>query len=310
MQIDQHILVRYFLSQSSEEEKEAIHNWLESDEANKKSFIRERIRFDAGILVDEKEIKAVRRFYIRPAIYKTIAIAASFLFLLGCFYMYDNYRNQQLYSTYQTIYVPAGNRTNITLPDGTSVWLNANTQFQYPLAFSKESREVKLNGEAYFEVKKGTTPFIVATDKYDIKVLGTTFNVEAYADNSDFKTILYEGSVQLYNQQNSENVILKPGETAQLVDNSLFIHSTTDVNSYRWKDGLIFIEDKSFDRIMGMFEKFYDIKIIVKNNKVKNLGYKGKLRVSDGIDHALRVLQKDFPFRYTRDEEKNIIYIN
>lgn len=310
MQIDQHTLVRYFLGQSSEEEKKAIHKWLESDEANKKCFIRERIRFDASILIDERDIKPVRRFYINPTVYKAIAIAASFLFLLGGFYMYDNYKTKQLYETYQSIYVPAGNRTNITLPDGTSVWLNANTHFQYPLAFSKESREVKLNGEAYFEVKKGTTTFIVTTDKYDIKVLGTTFSVEAYADNSDFRTILYEGSVQLYNQQHSENVILKPGETAQLIDKSLIIHSTTDTNSYRWKDGFIFIEDKSFEKIMTTFEKLYDIKIIINNNKVKKLGYNGKLRMSDGIDHALRVLQKDFPFKYTRDEEKNYIYIN
>ena len=81
---------------------------------------------------------------------------------------------------------------------------------------------------------------------------------------------------------------------------SLRVVPTTDPNSYRWKDGLIYIEDKSFNAIMELFEKFYDVQIIVNNKAVKDLGYRGKLRISDGVDHALRVLQNDFPFKYKR----------
>lgn len=310
MQIDQHILIRYFLGQASEEEKEAIHQWVESDEANRNRFVRERIRFDASVLADEHQIAPSKRLYIPAWLNWSAKIAASILLIWGSLYLYDDYRTNQLARTFQSVYVPAGNRTNIVLPDGTNVWLNANTSLRYPLAFSKRHREITLDGEAYFEVVKNKNPFIVKTNKYDVEVLGTTFNMEAYSNKTTFTTTLYEGKVALYNTAHPDAVFLEPGQTAYLEGDVLKVSSTTDVNGYRWKDGLLFIEDKSFGTIMEMFEKMYDIQIVINNKSVNKLGYRGKLRVSDGIDHALRVLQKDFPFVYTRDEESNIIYIN
>ena len=315
-QIDQHTLVRYFLKQVSEEEKEAVRQWVESSEENRRNFVRERIRFDASILVDEAavgtstQIVTGKRHRLHPALSWSLKVAASVLILLGSYYLYDNYRIARLAHTFQCVYVPAGNRTNIQLPDGTSVWLNANTSLRYPMAFGENSREIMLDGEAYFEVAKDKKPFIVKTGKYDVEVLGTTFNVEAYKEKSDFRTMLYEGKVKLYNAKNPEAVCLSPGQTAELVGEVLQVVPTTESNSYRWKDGLIYIEDKSFDAIMGLFEKFYDVRIVVNNKAVKDLRYRGKLRISDGVDHALRVLQNDFPFKYNRDEERNIIYIN
>lgn len=310
MNIDHHILIRYFLGQASEEEKEFIHQWIESDEANRTQFIRERIRFDASILIDKPASLEKRRRQIPPFLSWSLKIAASVLLLLGSFYVYDNYRMARLSQTFQCVSVPAGNRTNIQLPDGTNVWLNANTSLRYPMAFSNTNREIQLDGEAYFEVAKDKKPFIVKTDKYDVEVLGTVFNVEAYRSKPQFRTSLYEGKVKLYNSRQPKAVFLSPGQTAELVGKVLQVAPTKEVNSYRWKDGLIYIEDKSFDAIMTLFEKFYDVRIVINNQAVRDLGYRGKLRISDGVDHALRVLQNDFPFKYKRDEERNIIYIN
>ena len=140
MQIDQHILIRYFLKQASEEEKEVIRQWIESSEDNRRRFIRERIRFDASILVDEAavepstKIASGKRYRLHPALNWSLKVAASILILLGSFYLYDNYRMARLAQTLQCVYVPAGNRTNIQLPDGTSVWLNANTSLRYPMS--------------------------------------------------------------------------------------------------------------------------------------------------------------------------------
>lgn len=308
--MDRHLLTRYFLGQCTEAEKEAIRQWLESDEANRQLFINERIRFDASLLVDEQALGCKKRLSLSPRIVRYVGIAASVLLLLGGFLAYDTYRDEQLRRAVQTVYVPVGNRTNILLPDGTNVWLSANTTLRYPIAFSSQNREVSLNGEAYFEVKKDKKPFIVRTDKYNVKVLGTTFDVEAYAGKPAFKTVLYEGKVKLYDEAASEVVLLSPGQTARLVGDRLEVSATTEGNSYRWKDGLIYIEDKSFEEIMELFEKFYDIRIVIQNKKVGDLGYHGKLRISDGVEHALRVLQNDYPFTYRRDEETNIIYIN
>lgn len=98
MQIDQHILIRYFLKQASEEEKEVIRQWIESSEDNRRRFIRERIRFDASILVDEAavepstKIASGKRYWLHPALNWSLKVAASILILLGSFYLYDNYR--------------------------------------------------------------------------------------------------------------------------------------------------------------------------------------------------------------------------
>lgn len=312
-EIDSHILIRYFLGQASEEEKDAIHQWIEEDEEHRKRFIRERIRFDASVLADEpmRTEREKKRSALRPWMIRCMEMAACLLLLLGGFYLYDAYKMRQWEETFQTVYVPAGNRTHLRLADGTNVWLNSNTTFRYPVIFSRENREVRLDGEAYLEVAKDDSKsFVVKTEKYDVEVLGTVFDVEAYAGKPDFRTTLYEGKVRLYDPHRTNPVSLSPGQTAELVDGRLRVSATKDVNAYRWKDGLIYIEDKSFDEIMQLFEKFYAVQIVVNNRHVKALGYRGKLRVSDGVDHALRVLQNDFPFVYKRDEEKNIIYIN
>lgn len=310
MNIDKHILIRYFLGQSSEDEKETIRQWLEKDPANKQQFVSERIRFDASVIVDENEIRSVEHQRIHPYILVGLKIAASFLILLSSIYLYDSYKMNNLSSTYQAVRVPAGNRTNLILPDGTEVWLNANTSLKYPLAFTKANREVILDGEAYFDVVKDRKPFIVKTNKYNVEVLGTTFDIEAYSKESGFKTALFSGKVKLFAENSdNDNTYLEPGQTAALVNGKLQVSSTGDLNIYRWRDGLIYIEDKSFEEIMKLFEKYYNVRIEIRNHKVKSLGYKGKLRVSDGVNHGLRVLQNDFPFTYERDEDTNTIYI-
>ena len=89
----------------------------------------------------------------------------------------------------QTITVPAGQRINITLADGTNVWLNARTTIQYPITFNEKERLVKLDGEAYFDVTKDKSkPFIVQTNNYNVEVLGTKFDVDSYSETEIFET--------------------------------------------------------------------------------------------------------------------------
>ena len=312
MQLKPDTLHRYFLEQSTPEEKEAIRKWLENDEAHKKEFIRERIHFDAIILTDENDMVGIPRKVIPQWIKYAATIAATVLILLLGFNRYHVIPFEKMASTSQTIHVPAGNyATEITLPDGTKVWLNANSTFKYPSFFDNDVRKVEHDGEGYFEVvKEAEKPFIVHTDKYDIKALGTKFSVEAYSANRNFKTLLYEGKVLVSNVNRTENIVLKPNQTAQLVDDKLNILNKADVNSIQWKDGIIYIDNISFESIMKLFEKYYDKKIIINNKKVKETGYRGKFRISDGIEHALNVLRKDFPFSYKIERESNQIFIN
>ena len=115
-----------------------------------------------------------------------MSLAACTLAILGLFALKEKKTNDNLLSTIQSVNVPAGNRTNIALPDGSSVWLSSNSKLTYPVAFTGKKREVTLDGEGYFEVAKGKKPFIVKTSKYNIEVLGTVFNVEAYGKSERF----------------------------------------------------------------------------------------------------------------------------
>jgi transmembrane sensor len=311
MKMNQDLLVRYFLGDCSEDEKVIIQNWLESDKKHLEQFIKERIYFDASLMIDKQEIASHETGNTKNTIWKILKIAAVILLLIGCSYLINLYNSGQQSTSLLSVYVPVGNRTSITLPDGTKVWLNSNTTFTYPNVFSGKQRVVQLDGEAFFEVvKKDKASFIVETDKYHVEVLGTSFNVNAYRRSSDFETTLLAGSVKLYkDKQEAQSTYLIAGEAAQLVGDSLRI-STANSDYSRWKEGLLVIDDKSFEEIMVLFEKYFGQQIIINNNKVKELGYRGKFRIIDGVDHALRVLQKDFQFIYKREEDSNKIYIN
>ena len=210
-----------------------------------------------------------------------------------------------------TISVPAGQTVNMILSDGTNIWLNSRSVLKYPGVFTGSRREVILDGEAYFEVAHHKDhPFVVHTNGYDIQALGTQFNVESYSLNSDFTTSLIDGSVRVTSVNDTlQNIILQPNTMVRLQDGRLISENITDFNHYRWREGLITFKDTPFADLMVKFEKCYGIRIVIENDRVKNYAPTGKFRQLDGIDYALRVLQRDFRFRFERDEEKQIIYI-
>jgi ferric-dicitrate binding protein FerR (iron transport regulator) len=316
MEIDSTLLVRYFLGQCSENEKDGIRQWLESSEANRRQFIRERIRFDASLVVDERMIQAAGQQKPLRRLMRVVLRAASviLLFLAGSAYLFTLYQTNRNQPALQRVYVPAGNRVCITLPDGSTAWLNSNSSLVYPNVFSKKERVVELDGEAWFEVvKNDRNSFLVKAGQYCIEVLGTSFNVEAYSGKPDFKTTfkttLFTGKVKLYKAEQTEaHLFLNAGETAELKGDTLAV-SVAGVNAGHWRDGLIVIEDNSFEEIMRLLEKYFGQRIVIRNEEVKELGYRGKLRIADGVDHALRVLQKDFRFTFGREEDTNTIYI-
>ncbi len=222
MEVNQKVLVRYFRGQCIEKEKEAIRQWLESDTAHEKQFVRERIRFDASLVAGEEQRQAGKIKQLMPTMLKAASVVL--LLVIGSYFSGRYLAKPD--TIYQSVYVPPGNRVSFTLPDGSLVWLNSNTSLKYPNVFDGQSRTVELDGEAYFEVKKGQKAFVVQTGKYNIEVLGTTFDVEAYSGKPGFKTALFTGKVKLYKQQNeNETLLLSAGETAELDNNALQVYA-------------------------------------------------------------------------------------
>jgi ferric-dicitrate binding protein FerR (iron transport regulator) len=220
-------------------------------------------------------------------------------------------KEEPLQAKMNTVRVPAGQTVNLTLADGTNIWLNARTTLQYPGVFSGNSREVILSGEGFFDVAHDNEkPFVVHAGEYNITALGTQFNVDAYPGSAGFTASLLEGSIRVSSaSDSSQNIILQPNTMARLREGKLVAEVIADLNYFRWRDGLISFKDTPFNILMEKFEKCYGITIVVENRSVKNYAPTGKFRQSDGIDYALRVLQRDFKFRFERDDENHIIYI-
>ena len=308
-------LYKFFEGTASFEEEVAVKQWMEESTENRQSFLKERKLFDAMLLLgNEKVIKAgKKRYSINLSSLRTelIKIAAVIAITLGGSYLYHQYSFEKELMATNTISVPAGQRINMTLTDGTNVWLNARTSLTYPVKFSKKNRQVILDGEAYFEVAKDKTkPFIVQTNKYNVEVLGTKFDVNAYSETGEFETTLMSGSVRVASTSDpAQKLTLKPNNKVYLQDGELHVSVVDDFNPYRWKEGLICFKNESFTSIMKDFEKYYGLTIQVRNKEVLKYVYTGKFRQTDGIDYALRVLQKDIKFSYQRDDENQIIYI-
>jgi len=161
-----------------------------------------------------------------------------------------------------TLSTPRGGHYRVTLSDGTKVWLNAASSISYPNDFNTKERKVTLSGEAYFEVAHNAAkPFIVVTKTQSIKVLGTSFNVNAYVDENQTVTTLTTGSVQLKDAKGAISTTLKPGQQATF-DNNIFDVAEVDVSVYdAWREGYFRFKATSLIDAMRQIDRWYDLNI-------------------------------------------------
>lgn len=306
--ITREILNRFFEGTTSKQEEHAIRKWMDANMQNKQLFMNERLVYDAVLFSNTPKSSSKKRLLSRIAAYSAAA-AGLLLILVSSLYAIDIFRERKLSTQYNTLIVPAGQRMNLILSDNSNVWLNANTRFRYPSKFGKKNRTVYLDGEAYFDVSKNKKlPFIVKTHEGDIRVTGTSFNIEAYSSHNTFKTSLFEGGVDIY-RNNQKIASLKPNEKSTLEKEQLYISTITNTDKYLWRKGLIAFNNKKLEEIVTSLEGYFDIKIEMNPKQLPTHTYTGKFRQSDGVDYALRVLQKSIHFQYRRDDEKHIIYI-
>lgn len=194
--------------------------------------------------------------------------------------------------------IPYGNQSKLTLADNTVVWLNAGSRLVYPTTFSGKTREVLLFGEAYFEVAKNAAkPFIVKTSDIQIKVLGTQFNVSAYAEDKVIQTVLQEGSVeQSKNDANifSERIVMKPNQMASFSKTtSETALSSVDASYYiLWTKGLLSFDEVDFDRILKKVERFYNISVDFSEPTFRAIRISGKLDLKGTREEVLEYLEK------------------
>src|SRR5690554_3016505 len=245
------LLYKFFEGKTSLEEEKKIREWMEKSVSNFNVFMRFRKEYDIQILRGLNSNTGKKKI-IAPLLWTSGVAAVIIALIIGGVYLFKFENNAEQYNT---ILVPAGQRINLILSDNTNLWLNANTEFRYPTEFSKENRTVFLDGEAYFEVSKNDSkPFIVKTSQGDVRVTGTSFNVEAYSRYDSFKTSLFKGGVDIYKEE-EKLVSLKPNEIGLLENNKLLITDISDKDQYLWREGLIAFNNKKLEDILHDLEK-------------------------------------------------------
>jgi ferric-dicitrate binding protein FerR (iron transport regulator) len=376
------MVIKFILGETTEAESLMVKQWMNENTGNKRYFdeieylwkasgIGREISEDAknddwnhilGKIEDLNESQLSRpeiqpsgapegfRVHSRELLNNFLKVAAIFLlafsFSWATFYLL-NKRSSSNSLAYNQIITNRGQKSQIVLSDGTHIWLNSESVLKYPSAFNKKQREVILEGEAFFEVAKkdNKIPFFVKTSNIDIEVLGTSFNVMAYADEETVETTVVEGSVNVVQKgtasSQGQNVILKPNQKVTLIkkgshivlsemeidkpstvkqkiqpestnttsNEQLLISSKVDIDLHTaWKEDRLMFQSETFEKIALKLERWYDVKIHIQNEALKNYRYTGNFTHKETIDQVLEVLNLTTPIKYTFIQ--NDVYIN
>lgn len=220
----------------------------------------------------------------------------------------DSLRGKEL--EYNELIVPKGTFYHLILSDGTKVWLNADSRIKYPVYFGEGKREVNLHGEGYFEVSRDSArPFIVSTDKMDVKVLGTTFDINTYEDEGKSYVVLVEGLVEVSAGKGESRIII-PGDIAEVNMNDVRAGiqvSKCDVEHYiAWKEGNFSFRNASLTEILKRVSRYYDVTII-REQMFEEEYYTGDLSRDVSLESLLSVIESSTSVSFK--VERKIVYV-
>ena len=193
-------------------------------------------------------------------------------------------------TVYNTVTVPRGGEYKLVLADGTIVWLNSDSHIRYPVTFSGDTRQVELEGEAYFEVTKDMEkPFIVRMNAYNVRVIGTQFNVRNYS-NENLATTLIEGGVQIERKGMVDR--LQPGQQAILENNEIRIRTVNVDEQVAWRHGAFGFTQCRLENIMEELARWYDVDVFYMNQQVKDYHFSAWFKRSSSINEVINILEK------------------
>ncbi len=210
---------------------------------------------------------------------------------------------------YNTVTTPYARTFRLLLQDGTSIWLNAGSSVTYPVVFTGKERKVKVTGEAYFEVAKAAgKPFVVnVNDRAEVEVLGTHFNVNAYADEATIKTALLEGTVRVRTGK-ANAAILKPGQQAVINDGEMEVAPADPEEVSAWRNGLFHFRNASIPEMMRQIARWYDVEVRFEGD-VPERTFSGDIERKLSLQQVLALLSVT-RINYTIDNQKQITIRN
>ncbi len=253
--------------------------------------------------------KAEKKFVI-PGWLKVAAVVV--VALLSGFFANRLVRTDHYANELNEITVQKGEMAQVVLSDGTTVYLNAGTRFEYPGVFSESDRKVTIAGEAFFNVTKDKShPFIIETPKFKVKVTGTSFNLSAYQEDKINSLTLNTGEVTIVTENQKYKV--KPGE--KYIFNTQTLESeiiNADLQkSFLWREGVTVIDDLNLEEIRKLLERKFNVQIRITNNSYKAIKYTGQFKSHETLEDILDLIRKTSPikFNYKINATKDTITI-
>ena len=324
----------YLSGNSTDEEKETLLAFLASNEAAARTF-REmsavwalssvpsfaEIENSNLVRIKERMTAPASSKPVRKLIPVWLKVAAAVILLIGCNYFWYTYTENltEVYTNADSPYeikVPAGSRTNIVLPDGTEVSLNAGSVLRYHRGFGIRERNVTLDGEGYFKVAKNAeVPFFVKTNDVQVQVVGTVFNVRAYDDDNYVMVSLLEGRVNLSASANSV-MKLFPNEQALYNKNTGRMEKlkTNASKACDWLDGGLTFENASFADIAHRLERKFQVKISIESERLKAEHFSGSFDSNQNIYDILHeiiqyflMISLSFHVQFLQQEQTNAV---
>ena len=246
----------------------------------------------------------VKKMNRQSFIYKIAAVLAfPIAMAIGWYLFGESEKPVQLAEQLYEISSPKGHVSKVKLPDGTQVWINTNSSIVYDAAtFNQNNREIQLKGEAYFEVTSSEEkPFIVVTPHANVKVTGTSFNVNAYPASTLFETVLAEGKIELQLKSGAtESLIVEPNQ--QVIFNSInkkFDIQSVEVEMFTaWRNGEIIFKDATLADLIKELERIYDIQFHLKPASLGELRFRGMFSYNNNLIEALEKIKKSSNLDY------------
>ncbi|WP_321996581.1 FecR domain-containing protein [Draconibacterium orientale] len=304
-------------------EIEEVVNWIESSEENRKEFNTLKnlwaiSGFENFDTYRKPDVKTLSKQSNRKVLYlEILKYAAIFIFAFSIGGLTLHYLGTSTPEelAFNEIIVPAGESAEVLLADSTHVWLNSGSKLVYPTTFADKSRDIKLTGEAFFQVTHNPdNPFHVITPQLTVEVVGTSFNVEAFDESDNVNVTLVDGKVNLQNSNGIFLTELVPGEKAllDLVNQKITISEVKTDYYTSWKDGYLLFKNERLGDIAGKFERWFNVQVKFESEQIKDLKFTGTILKNKPIDQILDILKytSDIDYRIEMKNNKpSIIYL-
>jgi transmembrane sensor len=272
-------------------------------------------------LIDEENLKSPGTISLLNSVW--FKIAAIGLLVIGLSTLWNVFRSHEIKVrelAYNEIIVPLGEKAQIILSDGSHVWINSASKLRYPVMFGETSRDVTLEGEAFFDVvKKHGQTFVVNTRDVKVNVLGTAFNVKCYPGDEKTQTIVVRGEVKVEDIHGDQlPIIIKPNEMATLQKKLTPDLSTSHLNSITvkkvdpeslvsWKDQMLVFSGESFEDLAIKMERWFNVRIKIDDNELKTERYSGKFVHNETVYQVLEAIKITTPIVYKIEKDTIII---